>query len=70
MPSARGFARRLHGDAELRGEVAAALGVDLTSFDKRGPMIIAGADGLGMFPRIGEVAEFAADRPRLRQLAP
>ena len=54
--AAKAFARRLHGDVALRTEVAAAVGVDLATFDARAPEMLAGALGMGMFPETRDVA--------------
>jgi hypothetical protein len=53
--SASAFARRLYGDRDVRAEVAAAVGVDLQTFDARAPEMLANAHGVGMFPRTREV---------------
>jgi hypothetical protein len=50
------FARRLHGDEITREEVAAAVGLDLATFDARAPEVLAEAHGVGAFPRTREIA--------------
>lgn len=50
------FVQRLHNDERLRGDVAAAIGTTLADFDERAPEIIAASQGVGMFPRLREVA--------------
>lgn len=48
--SAEAFARRLHGDARLRVQVADALGEDLAGFDQKAPDALRSAHLLGEFP--------------------
>ncbi len=50
------YVQRLHNDERLRTEVAAAVGTTLTDFDERAPEIIATSQGVGMFPRLAEIA--------------
>lgn len=51
QPTAKQFAQRLHRDARLRLAVADGLGLDLTTFDEKGPEVLENGHALqGGFP--------------------
>ena len=53
----KAYARRLHGDPELRGRAAQATGLQLGDFDEKGPEILMAARGWsGFASETGEVA--------------
>lgn len=54
------FATELVRDTAAREEVAAALGVDLATFDQRSAGIVAAAHGIGSFPEIERPANILA----------
>lgn len=54
---AKAYARRLHGDPELRGRAAQATGLQLGDFDEKGPEILMAARGWsGFSSETGDVA--------------
>jgi hypothetical protein len=55
-PAAEAFARRLRDDDRLRAQIADVVGTTLSTFDENAPTILAECRGVGMFPRVREVA--------------